>query len=50
MWLPLIQIGNYVWEDTDQDGIQDPGEDSIPGVMVSLYSAQGLSSSLRRPI
>ena len=39
--LPLIQIGNYVWEDTDLDGIQDPGEDSIPGVIVSLFSSSG---------
>ncbi|MCP3973381.1 MAG: hypothetical protein GY720_02680, partial [bacterium] len=30
-------IGDYVWEDTDQDGIQDPGEGGINGVIVNLY-------------
>lgn len=30
------QIGNYVWNDADQDGIQDAGETGINGVHVSL--------------
>ena len=33
--LPL-EIGNYVWYDVDGDGIQDAGEDGIPGIPVSL--------------
>jgi hypothetical protein len=32
-----LQIGNYVWLDTDQDGVQDACEDVLPGVLVSLY-------------
>ena len=32
----LSIIGDYVWEDEDRDGIQDPNEDGIPGVMVIL--------------
>lgn len=30
------QIGDFVWNDEDRDGIQDPGEDGIEGVMVIL--------------
>ncbi|MCP4089329.1 MAG: hypothetical protein GY746_06010, partial [Gammaproteobacteria bacterium] len=31
-------LGNYVWYDTDKDGIQDASETGINGVTVSLYS------------
>ncbi len=31
-----IEIGNYVWEDTNSDGIQDAGEPGIIGVTVEL--------------
>lgn len=30
-------VGNYVWYDLDADGIQDPNESPIPGVLVTLY-------------
>ncbi len=36
-----LEIGNYVWEDTDLDGIQDPSEAPIPGVTVTLYDITG---------
>lgn len=29
-------LGNFVWDDTDMDGVQDPGEPGIAGVRVSL--------------
>ena len=29
-------IGNYVWFDTDRDGIQDPNESPVPGVTASV--------------
>jgi len=32
-------IGDFVWNDYDGDGIQDGGEPGIPGVMVVLYDA-----------
>jgi hypothetical protein len=35
--LAPIEIGNYVWRDQDNDGIQDPGEQGINGVTVRLY-------------
>jgi hypothetical protein len=34
-------IGDTVWEDLDADGIQDPGEPTIPGVELTLYDANG---------
>ncbi|MFK7936082.1 MAG: SdrD B-like domain-containing protein, partial [Saprospiraceae bacterium] len=36
-----IEIGNYVWEDTDADGIQDACESGITGVNVTLYDLNG---------
>ena len=30
-------LGDYVWEDTDADGVQDAGESPIQGVTVKLY-------------
>ncbi|HFQ94343.1 MAG TPA: isopeptide-forming domain-containing fimbrial protein, partial [Anaerolineae bacterium] len=30
-------IGDYVWLDANQDGIQDAGEYGVPGVTVTLY-------------
>jgi uncharacterized repeat protein (TIGR01451 family) len=34
-------IGNFVWEDTDKDGIQDSGEAGIAGVTVKLLNSSG---------
>ncbi len=34
-------IGNYVWNDLNQNGIQDLGEPGIGGIFVHLYSADG---------
>ncbi len=34
-------LGNRVWLDSDSDGIQDPGEEGIPGICVELRDAQG---------
>lgn len=34
-------LGDFVWEDLDKDGIQDPGEPGIPGVTVNLYDGAG---------
>jgi hypothetical protein len=33
-------IGNYVWRDTDADGLQDTSESGINGVTVNLYQDQ----------
>ncbi|MEN0004698.1 MAG: SdrD B-like domain-containing protein, partial [Bacteroidota bacterium] len=37
-----IQVGNYVWIDADNDGIQDPGEMAVTGLTMKLYDAAGL--------
>ena len=36
-----IEIGNYVWEDLDGDGVQDACEPGMPGVNVDLYDSNG---------
>ena len=35
----FLEIGNRVWVDTNQDGIQDPCETPLAGVQVSLYQS-----------
>lgn len=37
-----LEIGNRVWHDVDGDGVQDPSEQPIGGVLVNLYDAAGL--------
>ncbi|MBL0145588.1 MAG: carboxypeptidase regulatory-like domain-containing protein [Chitinophagaceae bacterium] len=34
-------LGNYVWLDTNGDGVQDATEAGVPGVTVILYAADG---------
>ncbi len=34
-----LEIGNYIWDDIDGDGIQDPSEAGIAGVTVDIYNA-----------
>src|SRR5690625_14563 len=34
-------IGDYVWVDTNKDGLQDDGEDPLEGVKVELTDAAG---------
>jgi len=38
---PAASISNFVWYDSNGDGIQDGGEPGIPGVVVRLYDAAG---------
>lgn len=35
-------LGNFVWEDTNKNGIQDPDEKGIGGVKVNLYDSNGI--------
>jgi hypothetical protein len=39
--LPKVSVGNYVWVDTDRDGLQDAGEPGIAGVTLSITKADG---------
>jgi hypothetical protein len=38
---PTGQIGDYVWNDADSDGIQDNGEPGIVGVKIKLRTCDG---------
>ncbi len=38
-------IGDFVWQDDDGDGVQDPGEPGIPGVTVNLAGPGGSQSA-----
>lgn len=37
----LFAVGDRVWLDADRDGVQDAGEGPVPGVTVTLLSADG---------
>lgn len=37
--LSFLEIGNYVWNDANYNGIQDPTETGIAGVKMNLYNA-----------
>jgi len=39
----LAQLGNFVWNDLNQDGIQDLGEPGVPGVTVTLYNTSDVA-------
>jgi len=41
----LAAIGDYIWYDSDADGIQDSGEPGLDGVIVGLYNLEGLLAS-----
>lgn len=38
---PVGKVGDYVWLDLNENGIQDPGEPGISGVPVELYYHDG---------
>ena len=39
-------LGNYVWDDLDNDGVQDANEEGIPGITVTLYAVEGDNLSM----
>ncbi len=47
LWLPPASLGDYVWIDTNHNGIQEAGEVGINGVKVDLYQpgADGLAGT-----
>jgi len=36
-YYPMAEVGNFVWHDADQNGIQDAGEQPLPEVMVQVF-------------
>lgn len=42
-YVPLpASLGDWVWLDTNKNGLQDPGEEGVAGVKVDLYTENGL--------
>src|ERR1043166_6688724 len=41
-----VTIGNFVWNDTNGNGIQDNGEPGIPGVTLTLTGTNGSGQSI----
>ena len=39
--IPQVSVGDYVWKDTDNDGIQDSGEPGIKGVVLTIKDESG---------
>jgi hypothetical protein len=37
--LVAATVGDFVWLDIDENGIQDPGEPGVPGIEVSIYAS-----------
>ncbi len=44
---PLAALGNYVWNDSDRDGLQSPAELGIAGITVTLFSGNTAISTTR---
>ena len=40
---PLASLGDYVWFDVNNNGVQDSGEPGIEGVAVTLFDSAGVS-------
>ncbi|HQY98636.1 MAG TPA: SdrD B-like domain-containing protein [Propionicimonas sp.] len=40
---PLVSIGDYVWYDTNRNGVQDAGELPVDKVTVKLYAEDGVT-------
>ena len=36
-----VEVGNYVWNDSNHNGVMDPGEAPIANVVLNLYSTTG---------
>eukprot|EP01132_Coremiostelium_polycephalum_P005726 gene5726-7122_t len=42
---PLLNVGQYVWVDTNNNGRKDPGEPLLPGVQVTLTNTRFQNTS-----
>ncbi|MCB9147385.1 MAG: DUF11 domain-containing protein [Caldilineaceae bacterium] len=38
---PKLLLGDYIWHDIDNDGVQDANEPGINGVLINLYELDG---------
>jgi hypothetical protein len=39
----LASIGDFLWYDSNTDGIQDPGEPGVSGMIIRLYNSAGFN-------
>jgi protocatechuate 3,4-dioxygenase beta subunit len=39
--LPLVGMGDFTWFDSNENGVQDPDEPVVPGVLVELLDVNG---------
>jgi hypothetical protein len=46
MYVLTGSLGDFVWQDTNKNGIQDSGEPAVPGVTVKLYSGSTLLDTM----
>lgn len=44
----LVSLGDYVWSDRDEDGIQDAGEPGVSGAAVNLYYEDDSATAVYR--
>ena len=42
-----INVGNFVWDDLDQDGRQDAGEPGLAGITVQLWNGTKTQLSIK---
>ena len=40
-WDEPASIGDFVWTDENQDGVQDPKEIGLPNIVVNIYNVSG---------
>ena len=45
-FFPLSGLGDYVWNDTNANGVQDASEPGIAGAIVNLYAAGNLTTPI----
>ncbi|MBK9928670.1 MAG: carboxypeptidase regulatory-like domain-containing protein [Saprospiraceae bacterium] len=45
-----VNLGDYVWFDQNNNGIQDPGEPGLAGATVKLYAANGTTLLQTAPV
>jgi hypothetical protein len=43
---PTYSLGDLVWYDTDQDGVQDKGEPGVQGIVVHLHNVASVSNTI----
>nr|ARK11340.1 hypothetical protein A6C57_14000 [Fibrella sp. ES10-3-2-2] len=48
--VPYGSIGNYVWRDTNNDGIQNDGNTGIAGITVQLFGSGDLTNALSETV